>query len=373
MSIYVAQPSMPDLDEFIEEIRPVWESRILSNMGPLHDKFQKLLAGYLSVSHLSLFVNGHAALELAIEALGLTGEVITTPYTFASTTHAIVRRGLTPVFCDIKPDDYTIDPARIEALITEKTSAIIPVHVYGNLCDVEVIEAVARKYGLKVLYDSAQAFGVRYKGRGVGSFGDAAMFSFHATKVFHSIEGGALAFRDACLKQKLHLLRNFGIAGEEQIESVGMNAKLDEFRSAMGICNLRHLAGEMEKRKAVFERYRGHLAGIPGLRLNPVQQDVEPNYAYFPLYVDPELFGCNRDDLHRFLAQHDIFVRKYFYPAVNHFPCYRGMFPRGNTPVSDRVSQHILTLPMYAGLPLEEVDRICRVVLSAGSLKRPRV
>lgn len=337
----------------------------VTNMGPLYTKLQQQLVDYLEVPNLSLFVNGHMALELAIEALELTGEVITTPYTFASTTHAVIRKGLTPVFCDIKPDDYTMDPEKIEALITDKTSAIIPVHVYGNLCDVEAIEAIAAKYGLKVLYDSAQAFGVRYKGVGVGNFGDAAMFSFHATKVFHSIEGGALAFLDACLEQKLHLLKNFGIAGEDQIECVGMNAKLDEFRSAMGICNLRHIKDEIQKRKVVYERYCEHLEGVLGLRLNVVQEHVEPNYAYFPVYIESDLFGCSRDKLHRLLRQHGIFVRKYFYPATNRLSCYHQTLMHGNTPVSDSVSHSILTLPMYADLPLEEVDRICDIVLSA--------
>ena len=364
MNTYVAQPSMPDWDEFLQEIRPVWDSRLLTNMGPLHRKFQRQLADYLAVPHISLFANGHLALELAMEALELEGEVITTPYTFASTTHAIVRRGLTPVFCDIKPDDYTLDPARIEEMISEKTSAIIPVHVYGNLCDVEAIEKIAAKHSLKVLYDGAQSFGVRYKGRSTAEFGDATMFSFHATKVFHTIEGGALAFSDACLNERLNLLKNFGIASEEQIEAAGANAKLDEFRSAMGICNLRHLAAEIQKRKAVFERYCQHLAPVPGLRLNRLQKDTEPNYAYFPVYVDASAFGCHRDELHRVLVEHQIIARKYFYPATNHFACSQDKIVRGDTPVSDRVSQNILTLPMYADLALEEVDRICAVIRS---------
>ncbi|MDO4640955.1 MAG: DegT/DnrJ/EryC1/StrS family aminotransferase [Neisseria sp.] len=363
INILVAQPSMPRFEEFVEEIRPIWESCMLTNMGSMYEKLLYQLMEYLDVPRLSLFVNGHMALELAIEALGLTGEVITTPYTFASTTHAIARSGLTPVFCDIRPDDYTIDATKIEALITEKTSAIIPVHVYGNLCDVEAIDAIAEKHGLKVLYDAAQAFGMRYKGEGVGNFGDAVMFSFHATKVFHTIEGGAIAFSEEALSKPLHDMKNFGIAGEGKVESIGANGKLDEFRAAMGICNLRHVEGEIDKRRAVYERYLQHLDGVPGLRPNRFRQGIQPNYAYFPLYIEPEAFGRHRDDVFRALKKHHILSRKYFYPATNRFVCYRNRFHPGCTPVSDQVSNNILTLPMYADLPLVEVDRICRIIL----------
>ena len=238
--INVTRSSMPYFDEYCEEIQDIWDSRWLTNMGPKHQKLQAELIEYLDVDKIDLFCNGHMALEMAIQAMELTGEVITTPFTFASTTHAIVRNGLTPIFCDVEPDTYTIDTTKLEALITEKTSAIIPVHVYGNICNVEEIERIAKKHNLKVIYDAAHAFGVKFKGRGIGSFGDASMFSFHATKVFHSIEGGAICFSDEAFGEKLYKLKNFGIASQESVEFVGGNAKMNEFCAAMGICNLRH-------------------------------------------------------------------------------------------------------------------------------------
>ncbi|WP_294143756.1 DegT/DnrJ/EryC1/StrS aminotransferase family protein [uncultured Clostridium sp.] len=366
MSILVTRSSMPQLDEFVEEIKPIFDSHWLTNMGPVYKRFQHQLKQYLSVPELSLFVNGHMALEIAIQALKLTGEVITTPYTFVSTTHAIVRNGLKPVFCDIKPDDYTMDPEKIEELITDKTSAIIPVHVYGNICDVEAIEKIAKKHNLKVIYDAAHAFGVTYKGVGVGNFGDASMFSFHATKVFHTIEGGAIAFADEKLKNPLHCLKNFGITAEDIIEEVGGNAKLDEFRAAMGICNLRHVDEEIEKRKMVYERYAGHLNGIDGLTLIRYNKDIKPNYSYFPLYIDEDKFGKNREEVYTKLCENDVFSRRYFYPATNDLDSYKDKFAHGETPVSERVSKNILTLPMYAELAMEDVDRICDLILSLG-------
>ena len=362
--ILVTRSSMPSYEEYIEMIRPIWDSAWMTNMGDFHKQLEQELKKYMGTERLVLFVNGHMALEMAIQALELTGEVITTPFTFASTTHAIVRNGLTPVFCDINPKDYTMDPDKIEDLITERTSAIIPVHVYGNICDVESIERIARKHHLKVIYDAAHAFGVTYKGVGVGNFGDASMFSFHATKVFHTIEGGAIAFSDENLKNPLHCLKNFGITSEDIIEEVGGNAKLDEFRAAMGICNLRHVDEEIQKRKKVYERYVGHLAGINGLTLITYNKEIEPNYSYFPLYIDEEEFGKNRDEVYTKLCENDIFSRRYFYPATNDLDSYKGKFAHGETPVAERVSKNILTLPMYADLAMEDVDRICGMILS---------
>lgn len=364
MAIRVTQSSMPELAEYIEEIKPIFESRLLTNMGPVYKKLQHQLIDYLGVKELSMFVNGHMALEMVLQAMQLTGEVITTPYTFASTTHAIVRNNLTPVFCDIRPDDYTIDTNKIETLITEKTSAIVPVHVYGNLCDVEAIEEIARRHKLKVIYDAAHAFGVTYKGNGVGNFGDASMFSFHATKVFNTIEGGAIAFRDKSLCDKLHYLKNFGIYGEDKVADVGGNAKMDEFRAAMGICNLRHLEEEIGKRKRVFERYQENLGKEEGLRLMKIQKEVKPNYSYFPVYVDENKFGVGREEIYAKLKEEEIFARRYFYPATNEFACYRERFRINETPVAQDASLHVLTLPMYAGLALDDVDKICNVILS---------
>lgn len=249
--IFVTRSSMPPLEEYIDEIRELWESHWLTNMGAKHKELEKQLRQYLEVEGVSLFSNGHMALEMVIQAMGLSGEVITTPFTFASTTHAIVRNGLTPVFCDINPENFTMDVSKMEALITEKTSAIVPVHVYGQVCQVEEIEEIAKHHDLKVIYDAAHAFGVTYKNRGIGSFGDASMFSFHATKVYNSIEGGCVCFQDQELGLDLYRLKNFGIRNEEVVDSVGANAKMNEFQAAMGICNLRHVEEEIEKRKRI--------------------------------------------------------------------------------------------------------------------------
>lgn len=366
MSIFVTRSSMPPIEEYIEEIKPIFESHHLTNMGPVYKKLQHELIKYLGVPELSLFVNGHMALEMAIDALGLKavgGEVITTPFTFVSTTHAISRNGLKPVFCDIKPDDYTMDPEKIEALITEKTVAIIPVHVYGNLCDVETINAIAKEHNLKVIYDAAHAFGVTYKGVGVGNFGDASMFSFHATKVYHTIEGGAIAFRDKQYRVPLHELKNFGIHGPEDTLAIGGNAKLDEFRAAMGICNLRRMDVCIAARKQVHERYVERLGDKDGLCLPQQQEDVTSNYAYFPIYIDSKRFGKTRDILFDELSERDIHARKYFYPAINEMICYKEEYQDQPTPVAHNVAANILTLPMYEELVLEDVDRICEIIL----------
>ena len=272
--ILVTRSSMPSLEEYIEEIRDIWESRQLTNMGEKHQKLQKELCSYLDVDQIELFTNGHMALELSMQAMHLQGEVITTPFTFASTTHAIVRNGLEPVFCDINPKDFTIDVSKIEDLITDRTCAIAPVHVYGNICDVEEIGRIAGKYGLKVIYDAAHTFGVTYKGRGIGSFGDASCFSFHATKVFHTVEGGASCFCDKDFGQRLSMMKNFGLNGPEAAEELGCNAKLDEFRAAMGLCNLRYVDKAIEERRRAAARYQMRLEGIPGIQLRAVQPEV---------------------------------------------------------------------------------------------------
>lgn len=365
MSILVTRSSMPDIEEYMDEIKPIFESRWMTNMGPVYKKFQRQLIDYLQVPEMSLFVNGHMALEMAIDAFGLRekgGEVITTPYTFVSTAHAIIRNNLKPVFCDIKPDDFTIDPEKIEALITDKTVAIIPVHVYGNVCDVEKIQEIADRHGLKVIYDAAHAFGVKYKGIGIGNFGDASMFSFHATKVFNTIEGGSIAFQDKSYRTKLHELKNFGIHGPEDVSGIGGNAKLDEFRAAMGICNLRHIEGYINARKKIAQCYDKHLGGIPGIRVGKRQKGVTANYAYYPVYFDEKLFGKTRDQVFDELAEREIYARKYFYPAVNEMTCYKNGYLQ-NTPIAHDVSTHILTLPLYEELAIEDVERICGIIL----------
>lgn len=361
--ILVTRSSMPTMEEYIEEIKPMWDSRWLTNMGVKHKELQSKLIDYLGVENIDLLTNGHMALELSMQALDLHGEVITSPFTFASTTHAIVRNGLTPVFCDIDPQTFTIDAGKIEALITDRTCAIVPVHVYGNICDVEKIERIANKYSLKVIYDAAHTFGETYKGRGIGSFGDISCFSFHATKVFNTIEGGAVCFKDKEFGETLYNLKNFGIRGQERVEAVGANAKMNEFCAAMGICNLRHVEKEIAKRKAVVERYREHLDGVDGIQLSPIQEDVKSNYAYFPAVFDEKMFGASRNEVFDALDREGIGARKYFYPITNSFECFHGMYDVNETPVALHISKRVLTLPLYTDLSMEDVDRICEIVL----------
>lgn len=366
MSIFVTRSSMPTFEEYIEEIRPIFESRHLTNMGPVYKRLQHQLIDYLGVPYLSMFVNGHMALELVIQAMGLNvpgGEVITTPFTFVSTGHAIARNGLKPVFCDIRESDFTMDPDKIEALITDKTVAIIPVHVYGHICDVDRIEAIAKKHNLKVIYDAAHAFGVTYKGVGIGNYGDASMFSFHATKVFNTIEGGAISFKNPDFREKLHELKNFGIHTPDEVTDIGGNAKMDEFRAAMGICNLRHIDEAIASRKAAYERYMEHLSGVEGLFVPGEQQDVVWNYAYMPVVIDEKKLGKNRDDVCEQLQAHDIFARKYFYPALNDMECYQYLNQQNTTPVAHDISLRVLTLPIYENLDMDTVDQICEIIL----------
>ena len=362
--ILVTRSSIAPLDEYVNEIKDIWDTHWMTNMGTKHKELQERLKEYLGVDYIDLFTNGHMALELSLQAMNFPkgGEVITTPFTFASTTHAIVRNGLMPVFCDIDPVDFTMDVTKIEPLITDRTVAIMPVHVYGNVCQVEEIQRIADRYGLKVIYDAAHAFGVTYKGKGIASFGDVSCFSFHATKVFNTIEGGAACFHAQDYGLKLYRLKNFGIRGPETVDGVGANAKMNEFCAAMGLCNLRHLEEEIQKRAKVTERYREGLQGIPGLQLNVLQENVKRNYAYFPIVIHEKEFGATRNEVFDALDQNEIGARKYFYPLTNSFECYRGRFDPEETPVALHVSKRVLTLPMYADLALEDVDRICGVI-----------
>lgn len=361
--VLVTRSSLPDLEEYIEEIKPIFDSAWLTNMGPVHQNFEQKLENYLKVPNVSLFCNGHLSLFIAIKALRLSGEVITTPFSFASTTHAIADNGLRPVFCDIDPDTYTLDPEKIESLITRHTTAIIPVHVYGNVCNVNAIEAIAKKHHLKVIYDAAHAFGVEVNGEGIGNFGDVSMFSFHATKVFNTIEGGALTYQEKALKDLLYNLKNFGITSQTTVEDIGTNAKMNEFQAAMGICNLRHVNDEIEKRRKVVERYWEHLENIPGIKLNPQQQGVKTNFAYFPVVFDKKVFGKSRDQVAEELAKENIYVRKYFYPLINDYECYHSIYSSKATPVAKKIADSVITLPLFADLELEMVDEICRIIL----------
>ena len=366
MTINVTCSSMPFFEEYCDEIKDMWDSHWLTNMGSKHSRFQKQLEEYLDVPHVSLYTNGHLALENIIAAMNFThgGEVITTPFTFASTTHAIVRNGLVPIFCDINETNYTMDVRKIEALINDRTCAIIPVHVYGNICDDTVIEDIACRHGLKVIYDAAHAFGITVNGKSVANMGDASMFSFHATKVFNTIEGGAVCFKDDKLVQLLYDVKNFGIRGPEEVAYIGGNAKMNEFQAAMGICNLRHLDEEIAKRKKIVERYRQQLSNVKGIKLCEESLGVVSNYAYFPVVFDG--YKYSRNEIFDMLKQHDIIARKYFYPLTNSFACYK-YYPTADvekTPVARYISERILTLPLYADLALEDVDRICNIIIT---------
>ena len=365
MSINVTRSSMPSYEEYCEEIKELWDSHWLTNMGVKHKQLQAELESYLGCPNVVLYTNGHLALENVIAAMQFPAgsEVITTPFTFASTTHAIVRNGLVPVFCDVREDDYTIEADKIESLITDKTVAIVPVHVYGNLCDVDAIKSIADKHGLKVIYDAAHAFGASYKGVSSANFGDASMFSFHATKVFNTIEGGAVCFKDDILVSTMNDMKNFGIRGPERVVFVGGNAKMSEFQAAMGICNLRHLDDEIAKRKKVVERYRELLGDIKGIKLSMVQKDVKSNYAYFPVVFDG--YKATRDEIFDALSAEGITARKYFHPLTNSFECYIDLPTAGaeKTPIAKHIADCVLTLPLYADLSINDVDRICNIIL----------
>ncbi len=363
-NILVTQSSLPSYEEYIEEIKDIFESKWLTNMGQKHQKLESKLIEKLKVNNISLFTNGHMALYTALKALDLKGEVITTPYSFSSTTHAIVQNGLTPVFCDINEEDYTIDVNKIEELITEKTCAILPVHVYGHVCDVEKIEKIAQKYNLKVIYDAAHVFGVEINGRGIGSYGDISMFSFHATKVFNTIEGGALSYNNSNLKDKIEKLKNFGINGPDKVEYVGMNCKMNEFCAAMGLCNLRHFEEEISKREKVYNEYKKRLSNISGIVIPKEQKGVKSNYAYYPVIFNKKVFGKSRDEIIKELEKEGIYSRKYFYPLITDYQCYSNEYDSSLTPIAKKISDNVLTIPMYADLSLEDVNRICDIILA---------
>jgi len=365
--IQVTKSSIPEFEEYVNEIKEIWQTHWLTNMGKKHEELSKKLKEYLHVPNIDLLVNGHMALEMVIQAMNLKGEVITTPFTFVSTTHAIVRNGLKPVFCDIDTETLTIDVSKIEALITDQTSAIIPVHVYGNICDVFEIERIAKKYGLKVIYDACHAFGEEYSDIGIGNFGDASIFSFHATKVYNSIEGGAVCHHDKRLQEILWDLKNFGIHDPEDVIAVGANAKMNEFSAAMGICNLRHIDEYIDGRRRVVERYCEHLAGIAGLRLKADQAKVKSNYCYFPVIFEEKIFGATRNEVFDKLAEAGINTRKYFYPLMNELGCYKGKsekYDSKETPVALHISKRVLTLPLYPDLDFSDVDKICGIIKS---------
>ena len=366
-TILVTKATLPPFEEYVNEIRSIWDNHWLTNMGEKHNELQHKLEKYLKVPHVNLMVNGHMALEMTLQAFELKGEVITTPFTFVSTTHAIFRNGLTPVFCDIKKDDYTIDPDLIEGLITEKTSAIVPVHVYGNVCDVDKIDKIAKKHNLKVIYDAAHAFGESYKGIGIGNFGDASIFSFHATKVFNTIEGGCVTYNDTYIGDRLYNLKNFGIKNEESVIAVGANAKMNEFQASMGLCNLVHIEENIQKRRTIFELYNALLKEIKGIQVLIPNDFTISNYAYYPILIDSDVYGMTRDDLYNILIGHNIRSRKYFYPLTSDLEVYKDNTDSiNNTPIANEVANSVLTLPLYPDLSKEVVQYICEIIETKG-------
>lgn len=363
MRINVTRSALPPMEEYVDELRDLWDSHWLTNNGGKLLRLEEQLRGFLQVEHLVTFVNGHMGLEALFRAMKLRGEVITTPFTFASTTHALVRCGLKPVFCDIEENHFTMDPRKVEELITPDTCAILPVHVYGHLCDHEALEAIANKHGIRLIYDAAHAFGATKNGRSAANMGEAAMFSFHATKVFHTIEGGGIATNSGELKAALEMERNYGILDETTVVHPGGNAKMNEFQAAMGLCNLRHVEENRLLRRQVVEKYRQLLSGREEIRLPDPQPGVESNYAYFPV-----LFTGGhqaRQEMCRKLLENDVYARKYFYPLTSDFACYRDRpgFDSSLTPVAQRISSQVATLPLYPGLEDSDIERICRILL----------
>lgn len=360
--IYVTKSFLPPIEEYFEKIKPIWDTKWITNNGPIHNEFEEKVKGYLNVKNGTLFTNGHLALDIAIKSMKLKGEVITTPFTFASTTHSIVMNGLKPVFCDINKEDFTIDVSKIEELITDKTSAIIPVHVFGYPCNVIEIERIAKKYNLKVIYDAAHTFGVEVDGVGIGNFGDISMFSLHATKVFNSVEGGLLTFNDDSLKKYTEMYKNFGITGPESIESLGLNAKMNEFQAAMGLVNLKYIDEEIKNRKIITDIYRKELNNIEGIYYLDDVENITHNYSYFPILIDEDVLNINRDELHEELKKYNIFTRKYFYPLVTDFECYKGMFEDKHLVNAKEISKRILTLPIYGSLSIDMAKKISLII-----------
>lgn len=361
--ILVTKSKLPPIEDYINEIKEIWDTNWLTNQGPLHNKFEASLKERLGIDNVTLFVNGHLALEAAFSILKKGGEVITTPFTFVSTTHAIIRNELKPVFCDINMDDYTIDVDKIESLITENTVAIAAVHVYGNPCDVYKLNEIATKYGLVVIYDAAHAFGVEVDKVPISNFGDISMFSLHATKVMNSIEGGLLAYNDMKLKSHFDLIKNFGISGPESVEIIGFNAKMNEFQAAMGNVNLRNLDSEIDKRRIINDMYDNAFSKISCIKLPKLRlENIKKNYAYYPILIENNA-SVNRDELFSKLAEYNIFARKYFYPIITEYNCYKNTFDSSNTPVAKYISDRVITLPMYGELSYEEVRYIIDAVI----------
>lgn len=363
-SIYVTQPSLPNLNDYTKSLKQIWESKHIANNGKFHKQFEVELCDFLKVDNISLFANGTLALIVALQALRITGEVITTPYSFVATTHALHWNGIKPVFCDINKHDFNINPDKIEALITPKTTAIMPVHVYGNPCDNEKIQKIADTYGLKVIYDSAHAFGVQLNSMSILDWGDLSILSFHATKTFNTVEGGAIITKDEKLKKRIDYLKNFGFVNETTVIGYGINAKMNELIAAYGLLQLKNIETEIQKRNAKTILYRDLLKNIEGVRVYSDFENVKHNYSFFPILIDKNKFGKTRDEVYELLKQNNIFARRYFYPLISQFPAYRGLSSakKSNLPIASKVAEQVLCLPIYPDLEDENIRKITNLI-----------
>ena len=365
--IFVTSPLLPDLNEFVNSLKEIWDAKWITNNGAFHQQLEESLCEYLKVPHICLFANGTLTMMLALHALRITGEVITTPYSFVATTHSIWWCGIKPVFVDVEEQTGNLNPAKIEAAITPKTTAIMPVHVYGNPCDTEAIQQIADKYGLKVIYDAAHAFGVERNGQSILTAGDISSLSFHATKIFSTAEGGALVCHDETTKKRIDFLKNFGFAGETEVVMPGINGKMDEIRAAFGLLNLKLVDDAIAKRRQIALTYRQHLNDVQGIRMIADMPDVKSNYAYFPIFVDEKMYGISRDELYDILKSHHMYGRRYFYPLISTFSPYRGLDSAcpNNLPVATKLADSVICLPIYHDLKMNDVQRIIDTIKTA--------
>jgi len=366
-TIFVTSPALPPLEEFSELLKQIWDNRILTNGGPFHKQFETALAEFLGVNYVCLFANGTLALITALQALKISGEVITTPFSFVATTHALWWNGIKPVFVDIDKISCNLDPDRIEAAITPQTTAIMPVHVYGNPCRADKIQKIADAYGVKVIYDACHAFGVKIKNESILNFGDLSVLSFHATKVFNTFEGGAIICHDEKTKIRIDFLKNFGYDGELRVVAPGINAKMNEIQAAFGLLQLKYIGQAIEKRKRICEEYREQLGEIKGLSFLPQAEGITYNYQYFPVFIDKNNFGISRDELNEFLKSHNVFGRRYFYPLISQFPTYKGLVSSdpSNLPTAELIAGQVYCLPVYPDLELSDVRKICALIRSS--------
>ena len=362
--IYVTSPLLPSLEDFTFLLKEIWESKMLTNNGNFHQKLEEELAKYLKVPYLSLFTNGTLPLITALQAMRITGEVITTPFSFVATTHSFWWNGIKPVFVDIEPETCNLDPSKIEAAITPKTTAIMPVHVYGKPCKTKEIQEIANKYGLKVIYDAAHAFGVEINGESILNFGDMATLSFHATKVYNTLEGGALVVHDEQTKKRIDYLKNFGFASETEVVAPGINSKVDEVRAAYGLLNLKQVDHAINSRRKVAIRYRDELQGVKGITFFNDIPGVRHNYSYFPIFINAEEYGMTRDELYFKMKEHNVFGRRYFYPLISTFSTYRGLDSANpdNLPIATQMSNNVICLPMHHALSENEVEYILQII-----------